>query len=149
MGRAGFPIGWLTVALLVSTGGGVLAADPAGDRDRLQGEWRVVHRMSFNRQQVVMKERASFTEDTFDLMGRSGAFVVDSARQPKQLRHIVAPEAGGDPVTIHYIYMIDGDELVLASKCGIADNAARAGPPQEFNAGLVEVIRLRRPPPAL
>jgi hypothetical protein len=52
-------------------------------------------------------------------------------------------------VTIHYIYMIDGDELVLASKCGIAENADRAGPPQEFNAGLIEVIRLRRPPPAL
>ena len=149
MGWAAFPIGWLAVAALVSGGAGAVAADPAADRDRLQGEWRVVHRMSFNRRQVVMQERASFTEDTLDLMGRSGAFVVDSTRRPKQLRHIFAPEDGGDPVTIHYIYMIDGDELVLASKCGIAENADRAGPPQEFNAGLIEVIRLRRPPPAL
>ena len=45
---------------------------------------------------------------------------------------------------MHYIYMLDGDELVLASKCGIGENDGTVAPPAEFNAGIVEVLRLRR-----
>ena len=124
-----------------------VAAEPQGDAARLQGRWEVVRRTSFNQRQQVIDPRAEFSVDTLRLMGVEGIFLLDETARPKRLRHVIARPDAAEPVTIHYIYMLDGDELVLASECGIGENDGTVAPPAEFNAGLVEVLRLRRVEP--
>ncbi|MFM7205725.1 MAG: hypothetical protein ACKO4T_03520 [Planctomycetaceae bacterium] len=122
------------------------SADGGGDRERLQGRWQVVTRTAFNARQAIPQREAELAVDTLRLMGTEGAFVVDESVRPKRLRHVTTAANGDAPVTIHYIYMLDGDELVMARKCGIGKNDGTHDPPAEFNAGIVEVTRLRRVP---
>jgi uncharacterized protein (TIGR03067 family) len=116
------------------------------DRDDVQGRWVVVSRWAFNASQPVVRRETTFAADTLRLLGNEGAFILDESQRPKRMRYVVSRPDAEHPITIHYIYMLDGDELVLARKCGIGKNDGTVDPPAEFNAGLVEVIRLRRPP---
>lgn len=125
---------------------GMGAVGVADDRVDVQGRWLVVSRWAFNARQPVKQQETEFAVDTLRLLGSEGAFILDESQRPKRMRHVLSRPGVEDPVTIHYIYMLDGDELVLARQCGIGNNDGTVDPPVEFNAGLVEVIRLRRPP---
>lgn len=138
--RTSFTRGTVTAILLIA--GRMAVAD---DRDDVQGRWLVVSRWAYNARQPVGQREAKFAADTLQLLGSEGAFILDESQRPKQMRHLLSRPGIEDPITIHYIYMLEGDELVLARKCGIGANDGTVDAPAEFNAGLVEVIRLRRP----
>ena len=121
----------LVLGLLAGTG--VRSQEGGGDKEKIQGTWKIVSFEAFGMKEIppeVLKEsRMTITADkiSYKLGGEMGelGYKLDPSKQPKAID--LLEKKGGKEIVIPGIYLLDGDNLKLCWD-------ANVGPwPKEFS----------------
>ena len=102
--------GLITLAGVFLVGTNSLSREPAGDKDRIQGTWKIV---SFDLipLEKLPSTKVAITADKFEGLGLVLKYKIDPAKKPKTID--LEGKEGGRDIKAPGIYVLDGDELKL------------------------------------